>query len=46
MPVDLLLAHRVLDRAVATLYGRNLDTELAKQAALFKRWAQLTGLLV
>ena len=43
MPADLVQAHRELDRAVAALYGRTLDTELTRQTALFWRYAQLTA---
>lgn len=41
MPIDLVRAHQELDRAVASIYGRGLETELARQAALIKRYVEL-----
>ena len=45
MPADLRRAHRANDKAVAAAYGLEniLDDEPAIIAALFKRYAELTG---
>ena len=45
MPADLRRAHRANDKAVAAAYGLEpiLDDEHAIIAALFKRYAELTG---
>jgi hypothetical protein len=43
MPLDLVSAHRQLDRGTDALYGRGSFDEAARLATLLKRYGELTG---